>query len=57
MIEVKEITKQYGKKIVLDGVDLQFPKGKVTSLIGSNGAGKVHFYQLSADYFLKMAEL
>lgn len=40
MIEVKEITKQYGKKIVLDGVDLQFPKGKVTSLIGSNGAGK-----------------
>lgn len=40
MIEVKEITKQYGKKIVLDGVDLKFPKGKVTSLIGSNGAGK-----------------
>lgn len=40
MIEVKEISKQYGKKIVLDGVDLQFPKGKVTSLIGSNGAGK-----------------
>ena len=40
MIEVKEISKQYGKKVVLDGVDLQFPKGKVTSLIGSNGAGK-----------------
>src|SRR5690554_4685897 len=40
MIEVRDITKQYGKKIVLDGVDLQFPKGKITSLIGSNGAGK-----------------
>ncbi len=40
MIEVRDITKQYGKKVVLDGVDLQFPKGKVTSLIGSNGAGK-----------------
>ncbi len=40
MIEVKNISKQYGKKIVLDGVDLQFPIGKITSLIGSNGAGK-----------------
>lgn len=40
MIEVKDISKQYGKKIVLDGVDLQFPLGKITSLIGSNGAGK-----------------
>lgn len=40
MIEVKDISKQYGKKIVLDGVDLLFPTGKITSLIGSNGAGK-----------------
>lgn len=40
MIEVKDISKQFGKKIVLDGVDLLFPTGKITSLIGSNGAGK-----------------
>ena len=40
MIEVQDITKQYGKKVVLNGIDLQFPKGKITSLIGSNGAGK-----------------
>ncbi len=40
MIEVQEITKQYGEKVVLDKVGLQFHKGKVTSLIGSNGAGK-----------------
>ena len=40
MIEVKDITKQYGKKVVQNGSDLQFPKGKITSLIGSNGAGK-----------------
>ena len=40
MIQVKDITKQYGSKVVLDGVSLKFPKGKVTSLIGGNGAGK-----------------
>lgn len=40
MIEVQEITKQYGEKVVLDKVGLQFQKGKVTSLIGSNGPGK-----------------
>ena len=40
MIEVKDISKQYGKKIVLDDVALRFHSGKVTSLIGSNGAGK-----------------
>lgn len=40
MIEVQEITKQYGDKVVLDKVGLQFNKGKITSLIGGNGAGK-----------------
>jgi iron complex transport system ATP-binding protein len=40
MIEVKDITKQYGDNVVLDNVGMQFHKGKVTSLIGSNGAGK-----------------
>ncbi len=40
MIEVKNIDKAYGEKVILEGVSLQIPKGKITSLIGSNGAGK-----------------
>lgn len=40
MIKVKDISKQYGAKIILDDISLEFPKGKITSLIGSNGAGK-----------------
>lgn len=40
MIEVKDISKQFGDRIILDEVSLAFPKGKITSLIGSNGAGK-----------------
>lgn len=40
MIEVKNITKSYGNKKVVDNVSLRINKGKVTSFIGPNGAGK-----------------
>lgn len=40
MIEVKNISKKYGSKTVLDDISLTIPKGKLTSFIGPNGAGK-----------------
>lgn len=40
MIEVKDITKTYGKKHVLNGVSFTADKGEVTCLIGINGSGK-----------------
>jgi len=40
MIEVKNVSKKYGDKIILDELSLEIPKGKITSLIGPNGAGK-----------------
>lgn len=40
MIEVKNISKKYGQKMVLQDISLQIPKGKITSFIGPNGAGK-----------------
>jgi len=40
MIKATDITKSYGSKLILDDLTMQFPKGKITSLIGSNGAGK-----------------
>lgn len=40
MIEIKNISKQYGDQLILDDISLSFPKGKITSLIGSNGTGK-----------------
>lgn len=37
---IKDLTKSYDGKIVVDGVNFKIPKGKVLSLIGPNGAGK-----------------
>lgn len=37
---VKNVTKQYDGKNVVDGVSFEIPKGKVISMIGPNGAGK-----------------
>lgn len=40
MIEVKNIVKKYGNKVVVNNVSLNIEKGKITSFIGPNGAGK-----------------
>jgi ABC-2 type transport system ATP-binding protein len=39
-IEVHGLQKSYGKKVVLDEVDLTVAAGTVTALLGPNGAGK-----------------
>ncbi|MFJ7471398.1 ABC transporter ATP-binding protein [Peribacillus frigoritolerans] len=40
MIEVKKISKNYGRKKILDDVSFTANKGEVTCLIGINGVGK-----------------
>ncbi|WP_153465324.1 ABC transporter ATP-binding protein [Sediminibacillus terrae] len=40
MVVVKEVSKQYGTKNVVDNVSMNIPRGKITSFIGPNGAGK-----------------
>lgn len=40
MVSLKNISKSYGDKRILDDVSVDFPRGKITSLIGGNGTGK-----------------
>jgi ABC-2 type transport system ATP-binding protein len=39
-ITVKQITKIYGKQVVLDKVNFSIEKGEIVGLLGPNGAGK-----------------
>ncbi|EWM14913.1 antibiotic transporter ATP-binding protein [Kutzneria sp. 744] len=39
-ISVTGLRKSYGDHVVLDGLDLDVPRGTVFSLLGANGAGK-----------------
>jgi len=40
MIEVKNISKKYASKMVVNNVSIKIKRGKITSFIGPNGAGK-----------------
>ncbi|MCF2720485.1 ABC transporter ATP-binding protein [Paenibacillus sp. UKAQ_18] len=40
MVEVRNVSKRYGNKNVVDQVSVTVPKGTITSFIGPNGAGK-----------------
>lgn len=40
MISIRALTKSFGRKRVLDGIDLEVPRGSIFGFLGLNGAGK-----------------
>jgi ABC-type multidrug transport system ATPase subunit len=40
LIVARNVHKRYGRKRILNGVELTVPQGKVMALLGANGAGK-----------------
>ena len=45
-VSVTGLRKAYGKKVVVDGVDLTISNGEVFALLGPNGAGKTTIVQI-----------
>ena len=40
LLQIKNLSKQYGKQCALSGVSLEIPQGSIFGLLGPNGAGK-----------------
>ena len=51
-IEVKDVSKSYGKVLALDSVSFSVEKGEVFGLIGPDGAGKTTMYRILCSLLL-----
>ncbi len=40
IIECRDVTKRFGDKVAIEGINLQIPEGRIFGLLGPNGAGK-----------------
>ncbi len=50
-IKVKNVTKKFGEKVVLDNVNLTFEEGKIYGLVGRNGSGKSVFLKMLCAFY------
>lgn len=46
VIEAQAVSKAFGKKVLLDGVDFTIPKGAIVGVIGPNGVGKSTLFKM-----------
>ena len=46
LVELRNLTFGYGEQVVLDGISLSIPRGKVTALMGASGGGKTTILRL-----------
>jgi ATPase subunit of ABC transporter with duplicated ATPase domains len=46
VIEVNDLKKGFGDKLLIDGLSFQLPQGGIVGVIGPNGAGKTTFFRM-----------
>ena len=46
LVELHDLTFGYGERVILDGITLSVPRGKVTALMGASGGGKTTVLRL-----------
>lgn len=46
LIELRDVRFGYGERVILDGISLTVPRGKVTALMGASGGGKTTVLRL-----------
>ena len=51
LIQLKEVTKKFGKNVILDSVSLAIPENKITGIIGASGEGKTTILKLLIGFY------
>ncbi len=46
VLEVEDLRKGFGDKLLIDGLSFQLPPGGIVGVIGANGAGKTTFFRM-----------
>ena len=57
MLKVKNLTKSFSEKIIIDNISTEIESGKLTTLLGENGAGKSTLLNLMSGYELPDVEV
>ncbi len=50
-IDVTGVTKRFGAKTVVNGIDLQVKRGEIYGFLGPNGSGKTTFIRMLCGLF------
>ena len=51
MLEVRNVTKQFGNLVAVSDVSMQVAAGELRAIIGPNGAGKTTFFNMICGFF------
>lgn len=51
LIQATNITKKFGQNVVLDGLNLDIPLGKIFGIVGINGSGKTTLLKILIGYY------
>ena len=49
-INVHDLSKKFGKRVVVNHIDISVPKGKIYGFLGPNGSGKTKQFVCFADF-------
>jgi ABC-2 type transport system ATP-binding protein len=55
VIETRDLSKRYGRKLALNHLDLQVPRGRIHAIVGANGAGKSTLFRILLGFLAPTA--